>query len=318
MATENDYKHLISRQGRQFFTLEHFALFHHIENHKTDVMMANELTQHLVNMSLEAAPTTPYLMNAILALSALHLASIHGEQQAEYYSILATQLQSRSLILFNEACEELSEATCLPMFFFSNITGVQVLHQTLKGDRDDFPAFLNRFASYLHIRRGVRAIVDDWWPSIRQTLASPLTDQNDKSDKDGSLSHEAYILHKMLDQSDLSAASIQVCRNATEVVQRSFRMYHRIAKASSHRLAAIIAFPVHVGTEFVRILNQPNPEALVILAFYAVLLNWCRDAWIIEDADCFMIQAIADRLQGHWSQWLIFPVSVMNIEDSSD
>lgn len=309
-ATETDTEDFTPARNERFFSMEHLSLLHHLENNKFELLMANELTESMAIRGLEVALTTPYLMHALLALSALHLATIQPEQ-AERYSLLATELQGRSILLFNNDCEQPSETTCLPMFYFSSFTAVHVLQQTLKSNRDDFPAFLNQFSNYLLVHRGVHAIVGDWWHIIRETLGTGLSQDPGGTVNTELLDIECGPLQNMLDHSDLSTTSIQICRDATKILEKSFQMYHHIAKVSARRSASIMTFPVHVSAEFTAMIDQQKPEALIILAFYAVLLHWCRNAWIVEDAGRFIIESIAERLQGYWSQWLAFPISAL-------
>ncbi|KAH8734125.1 hypothetical protein BGZ61DRAFT_445833 [Ilyonectria robusta] len=312
---ETDTEDFTPARNDLLFSMEHLSLLHHFESSKFEVLMANELTEGMAIRGLEVALATPYLMHALLALSALHLATIQPEQ-AERYSLLATQLQGRSILLFNNDCEQPSETTCLPMFYFSSFIAVHVLQQTLKSNRNDFAAFLDQFANYLLVHRGVNAIVGDWWHIIRDAMGTELSQDPGGTVNTEDLDIECGPLQEMLDHSDLSTTSIQICRDTAKILEKSFRMYHRIAKVSTRRSASIMTFPVHVSAEFTAMIDQQKPEALIILAFYAVLLHRCRNAWIVGDAGRFIIESIAERLQGYWSQWLAFPI--LALEDDLD
>ncbi|WYZ42768.1 hypothetical protein EsH8_VI_000467 [Colletotrichum jinshuiense] len=294
----------------QFFTLEHLRLFRHfLTAMPALVAPGDEFMKPIVDMSMEVALTAPYLMDIMLAHAAMHLAEI-TPSRADHYRHQATQLQTRSLVLFNEAKEGVSEDTCIPMFLFASTVGSQVLCDTLRSNRDDFNAFLDQFAWYLSIHRGASAVIGPSWHIIRQSGAKDLLDFLE-SRQPHAQAAEAAVLHRMLDQADLGPASLEACRAAADVLANSFGIYRSIAERGSQSSSSVVSFGVHITTGFIDVLRQRRPEALVVLAYYAVLLHWCRGYWAFGDAGQFMIRSISAHLGDYWSEWLAFPISVL-------
>ncbi|KAJ0166471.1 Lysine biosynthesis regulatory protein LYS14 [Colletotrichum tanaceti] len=315
MRSDVDRQVTSSADG-QFFTLEHMRLLHHLETNMDVFMCADDLTKPLVDMNLECALNAPYLMDVLLGLSALHMADLHPDpDRADHYRHQAAQLQTRALVLFNEAKEDVSDDTCIPMFLFSSTLGAHLLCDTLRANRHDFNAFLDRFAGYLDLHRGVSAVTSRSWHVIRESGAKRFVDFLESRRSDAAPARcEVDILHRMLDrqQADLGPASLRACRDAAETLRHSYAIYRTItAERSAHQSASVMAFGVRVTTGFINVLRQRRPEALVILAFYAVLLHWCRGFWIFADAGEFLIRAVASHLGDYWSEWLAFPLSVL-------
>ncbi|WYZ36885.1 hypothetical protein EsH8_II_000391 [Colletotrichum jinshuiense] len=309
MRTEADDEVARPANG-QFFTLEHMRLLHHIETNMDTLMAADEFLKPLTDMILDAALKAPYLMDILLSLSAQHMADINPAC-ADQYRHQSTQLQTRGLMLFNEAKEVISEETCIPMFLFASTLGNQLLGDTLRSYRHDFNVFLDQFAWYLNLHRGVSAVTGRSWHIIRESGAKGFIEFLDSREPNLANVPEVDILHRMLDQADMGPSSLQACRNAAETLRHSYGIYRTISNQSAHQSASVMSFGVRVNSVFVDVLKQRRPEALVILAYYAVLVHWCRGFWLFADAGQFMIRSISAHLGDYWAEWLAFPNSVV-------
>ncbi|KAL0941403.1 Upc2 protein [Colletotrichum truncatum] len=293
----------------QFFTMEHLRLFRHFATHMPSFAGLDEFLKPIIDMTIDVALSAPYLMDVMLANAAMHLAETNPSR-ADYYRLQATQLQTRGLMLFNEAKEEISEETCIPMFLFAATVGNQTLCETLRTNRDDFNAFLDQFAWYLSLHRGVCTVTGSSWHIIRQSGAKEFLDFLDARHPQVEVP-EIGLLYRMLDQADLGPASLEACRAAADILAHAYAIYRSISERSRHQSSSVMAFGSRITTGFIDVLKQRRPEALVILAYYAVLLHWCREYWVFGDAGQFMIRSISAHLGDYWSEWLAFPNSVL-------
>ncbi|EXK80184.1 hypothetical protein FOQG_15264 [Fusarium oxysporum f. sp. raphani 54005] len=297
------------------FDLSHFALYHHLLTNRHAITSIDPSNESIISHTLDYALKAPYLMNQLLALSALHLSNPPSLQQPYYQ--LATSLQTRALALFNEERQEVSEESCVPMFLFSSLVGVHVLCDTLQGPRESFGAVLDRFITYLSIHRGVRAVTKYSWNTIKNSGLGPILQQIE--DAFPALENEIEaiaILHEMID-SNASLSSATKYHNAVSTLRRSFSLHAALEQPNRRRFDAAIAFCLDVDDEYFELLKKRQPEALVILAFFAVLLHWNRSTWIIGDGGQYLIQSITSHLGLHWAEWLQWPNSMLQDNDSS-
>ncbi|KAF4487961.1 Upc2 [Fusarium agapanthi] len=297
------------------FDLSHFALYHHLLTNRHAITSMCPSNESAISHTLDYALKAPYLMNQLLALSALHLSNPPSLQQPYYQ--LATSLQTRALALFNEERQEVSEESCVPMFLFSSLIGVHVLCDTLQGPRESFGAVLDRFITYLSIHRGVRAVTKHSWHTIKNSGLGPILQQIE--DAFPVLEHKieaTAILHEMID-SNASLSSAPKYRNAVSTLQRSFSFHAALNQPNTQRFDAAIAFCVDIDDEYLELLKKRQPEALVILAFFAVLLHWNKSTWIIGDGGQYLIQSITSHLGLHWAEWLQWPNSMLQDSNSS-
>lgn len=73
----------------------------------------------------------------------------------------------------------------------------------------------------------------------------------------------------------------------------------------------LLAWPVLITAEYVQLLRDLQPQALIIFAHYAVLLHRARNLWIIGDGGQFLIRAISECLGSEWERWLKSPISAL-------
>ncbi|KAF5593550.1 tannase [Fusarium subglutinans] len=261
------------------FDLSHFALYHHLLTNRHTITSIDPSNESVISHTLDYALKAPYLMNQVLALSALHLSNPPSLQQPYYQ--LATSLQTRALALFNEEKQEVSEESCVPMFLFSSMVGLHVLCDTLQGPRESFGAVLDRFVTYLSIHRGVRAVTKHSWDTIKTSGLGPVLQQVEDAFPALDNNIEATtILHEMVD-ANASLSSATKYHDAVSTLQRSFCLHAALSQPNRQRFDAAIAFCLDVDDEYFELLKKRQPEALVILAFFAVLLHWNRSTWII-------------------------------------
>jgi hypothetical protein len=77
-----------------------------------------------------------------------------------------------------------------------------------------------------------------------------------------------------------------------------------------------LLWPVLVSEDYATALENKTPEALVILAFYAVMigkteLKWCLNGWPRD-----VIRAVEKELAelGEWKTWLEWPLETLGLD----
>ncbi|KAI1159718.1 hypothetical protein F5B18DRAFT_664370 [Nemania serpens] len=138
--------------------------------------------------------------------------------------------------------------------------------------RSDFPAFLDKLVTSFHLCAGVRTIAGESWNSIMTQYYQQTG--LELSDK--------WIL-------ETDAAESRSLRNIT-----------------------VFRWAVIVSSDFVKLIEQRRPEALIIIAYYGILIHNARDFWVFGDAGAFMIRSITRFLGSYWAQWLAWPNEVLN------
>ncbi|KAI3572640.1 Upc2 protein [Fusarium oxysporum f. sp. albedinis] len=127
-----------TRHSGPTFTATHMTFLHYAVTNMSDFMALQVRGQPVIDAALENAYKAPYLLDQVLALSALHL-STQNVAQASSFRRQATELQTRALGLFNEAKDHISEDTYVSTSLFVSLLGLYAIttkywHRILHSD----------------------------------------------------------------------------------------------------------------------------------------------------------------------------------------
>lgn len=252
---------------------------------------------------------TPYLMNELLALAALHL-SVVRETQKEFYRHHSTQLQNHALRMFHETDSDIGMKPPVPAFLFSSVLGVHLLCDTLRFRGHGFQTFLDRFIHYLRIHRGVRAVIGGNWNQLKETSLKSILNEAETSLQ--SNTRDGQVCSRLLGL--VKAAKLGP--SITRTYEQAIEALQPLLKDSRYGTVidnkhGVLAWPIVVSLEYTDMLVHRRPEALVILAHYAVSLHSCRDMWVFGDGGRFLIQSIDQYLGPQWAEWMYWPNHVL-------
>ncbi|KZL78074.1 sterol uptake control protein 2 (Upc2 protein) [Colletotrichum tofieldiae] len=264
------------------FTATHMAFLHYAESNMSEYMALQGKVQPMIDTAVEHAHTAPYLLDQLLALSALHL-STQDVAQASSFRHQATELQTRALGLFNQAKSHISENTYMPTFIFASLLGIHVLHETLQQRQDTLSEFIDDFVKYLRLHRGVRAIIANYWQRIMQSDLKPLmyiavlSEQTDPQTP----GEETKQLRQFLESSSTSSTATEACLSALSRIQWVLDITKQEPSRLDVGTHAVMAWPLVIPDDYIEALHQHRPEALVVLAFYAATLHQYRQYWLV-------------------------------------
>lgn len=287
----------------------HVELFHNLctkTNRTFDPTGSIPYLSELLSQSIK----TPYLVNELLAFSSLHL-STQRPARREFYHFHAAQLQTHALAIFNETNPEVTQETCLQLFLFSCVLGIHMLCDTLIYRENNLDTFIPRFTHYLRLHHGVRTIIGQSWEMLNDSIVKPAFDIGRSIYKpDGPLAAGYEKLLDLVVAANLGSELTAIYRHAIETLQMCTNVADITDSETQEHLGAIngvITWPMLVKLEFSDVLEQARPEALVILAHYAVLLHRFRESWLFADSGRFLIQEIGSCLGEGWEEWMAWP-----------
>ncbi|KAI1417255.1 hypothetical protein F5Y13DRAFT_152358 [Hypoxylon sp. FL1857] len=257
-------------------------------------------------------------MDQLLALSAAHKSTLH-EDRKSLFQTEATRLQTRALAEFNAANAEISDQNCLAMFMFSVFLGHQVLFDTFSC-LDNLSMVLDKFVQCLSLHRGICTIASRSWSDIESRMYAHLSIDSapTESSQCSHQSGECADLLELIRRSDLSSPASEAYSGAIDALQLIFDRQRSEESSETRRITVIQEWPVRISTDYIALLDQRRPEALVILAYYAVLLHRARDYWAVGDAGDFLIRSIGHQLGVYWDKWLQWPKQAVGLSGTAD
>ncbi|OAA46324.1 Zn(2)-C6 fungal-type DNA-binding domain protein [Metarhizium rileyi] len=313
------------------FTAEHLALLYHITQTEDNFFITPGQDFHVLEIALRFASSHPYLIDQVLALSALHKATIAtASHDSRRFHRAATELQTRAIARFTRLSSLLppeDTESSIPRFLFAATLSLHDLADTLSSVRtlhhSQFHVFVNRFVDCFRIHHGVRAVIRPIWQHLLTSELEPLLTSTQTARlhpetaaaraQDASAGHECRALYALLDTSDLGPVTVTACRDAVDQLQWAFDL-HRNLPAPAAGPHAASAFSVTVSNDYVHVLRRLQPEAVVVLAYYGVLLHHCKHYWIFGNAGAFVVRAIAQHLGAYWQHVMAWPLRMVDAD----
>ncbi|KAI3535200.1 Upc2 protein [Colletotrichum paranaense] len=295
------------------YDLRHMELLYHFEhNLGYNQGFGDTLTrQKYQQMSLKQAFRVSFLMDELLAIAAAHKSTLPGEDQA-FYRSEATRLQTRSLSRFTVADGDLSDEDFLTVFLFSTWLGQHVLFDTFSIPAD-LPVTLDKLVHCMGLHRVVRSVVGGSWDRLRSHFDTHLG-AGSRFVQNMIIRRERYEtgnecrhLLRLFESSDLNDASKAACQEAVEHLQLMFDIHRNTDIPAGRRYSTVQEWSIRVPAEYVSLLDQRRPEALVVLAYWGVLMHKARDCWAFGAAGQNLVRSIAAHLGSYWGELLAWP-----------
>ncbi|KAH4063013.1 hypothetical protein HBH96_155990 [Parastagonospora nodorum] len=261
-----------------------------------------------LSLGLREANKTPYLLHAILAFSAQHLACLRPERAAHYLH-QAVSLQTRAISLFNASWTAVDESNCVAVLLFSSVLGHHFLAETLsKRHPDGLDAFIEHYVQCINMHRGIFVIAYSAWPLLMKSDLEPMLSMSHAFTLREPVGKDCHSLHNLINRSpDLSEDEKMATRTAINYLQLGFDVGGADVGLCQGQHQMIYNWAMLVPPMFTALLESKRPEALVVMAYYAVLLHRGKELWQVGDAGVYIFNLIWNCLGPEWEEFLKYP-----------
>lgn len=266
-----------------------------------------------------------FLLHGILAVSALHLASLRPHRQREY-TVLAAEHQDLALPLFRESVMNVDEQNCHAVFAFAIVAAGYILASS-QPTESLLDAGLGEAWGIVEwaqfVRNSYKAYTPQLWAHI---TAGPLAltiepgivdDPNDFSASPDD--HHLTELFPLLSLPPIASAEDQAemgeYRAALQELRRTYRMPHTSSTAGTYLpKSAPFAWILRVSSNFLAMLSERRPIALILLAHNCVLLKQFEPAWYINGLADRLVAIVYEHLNEGSRRWIEWPLEVVGLE----
>ncbi|KXX79199.1 Sterol uptake control protein 2 [Madurella mycetomatis] len=296
-----------------------FNLSHHIGDYTTSTSFA-----------LQTAFAHPYLLHALLAFSARHLAALtppeatpSQRRRRDEHLHLAVSLQTRAVSLFNATALQggdkaaVDRTNCVAVLLFSSVLGHHLFADTLLargslgGDGDGgegLDSFLHRYVQCMEMHRGVYAVAAAAWPLLMATEVGPTIRASASFTSRPPAGRDCDGLREVVEgAAGMSWEEREACRRAIRHLQVGFDAVAETERDVTYRFQMIFLWTMLASVEFGRLLSAKRPEALLLLGHYALLLHYGREMWQVGDAGRYVLEMVLGELGPEWHRWLEVP-----------
>ena len=272
-----------------------------------------DMVSFAARLHLEAMLMAPYVLIETLALSARRLSTLRSEKAATYAGY-AVALQTKAISLYNGvvSSERLDSTNCVPVIQFASLLGRHLLADLLARRDPSLDAFLDCYVECVRIHGGIKAIIHSAWPFLIDSDIKDFLLWAAEINSSVPVGRECDPLRALV--AECGPAFDSATHEACDTVLRLLQVgYDQMAAkpARNRRYMMVFSWSVAAPPEFTELLVRRVPEALVVLAYFAVLLHYSRDLWQVGTSGAYIIKAIAHYLGPGYDRYMAYPLSVL-------
>ncbi|CAG8425899.1 unnamed protein product [Penicillium salamii] len=308
-------------------------LMHHYSTVTCNTLTIREDARHVWRVVLPIEGySNRYLMHGILALSALHRAHLYPAQRDKYIKATAYH-QAAGLKQFRELiASPIDPSNWQPVFCFSSMIMVYVCASPVRiGER--WPAPILNMAELFSVVKGMQSIMEPWLHSLRKTQLAPLVNSvylesepliaspamMQQSLLPAGTREHLSLLHKFVDEypfteseddphtpdGSLNTNHRTDYKKALQYFENSTR---QIDLAGPHvEIGMVLMWAYSLSTRFRHDLEAYWSPALVLLAYWCVLLHLVEHSWFINGASRELLEDIEKKIHPAFKDWLAWP-----------
>ncbi|KAF2167761.1 hypothetical protein M409DRAFT_21912 [Zasmidium cellare ATCC 36951] len=266
------------------------------------------------NLMIKTAFKYHFVLHEMLGLAAL---SKHLSCPNETYKALAASFQEKAIAGLDDILTKVDSENCVAVITFAHLIGVHSFCDTFSmGPNVTFSDFLEALIGSAQLLRGINAVVRPFWSDLAATevgefMKDAIARRDSYADRPGD---ETASLLMLIQNADISESSRQTYGDTIVWLQRCFDEVR--ALEPEHRATTNTAFVwlIMSSPAYLQLLDEARPEALVILANFAVVLHYRRDCWAIGNSGYTLLRSIMSHLGRQWKQWLVWPQSQIGID----
>jgi hypothetical protein len=261
----------------------------------------------------------PFLLHAILACSALHLAYKYPAQQGQYL-VEASSHQNIAMPQFRSAIENVDSDNCHSILVFSHLLVIY----SFALERQDERLFIvegnetDVSPSWLHFLRNGCLMVCSVWDLIEDGPVKELASQWEvpiEISEEGKLPLVDHLLSVIPSQDSQYAWSVEECRLYTNTAIELGQAFActRTLDEKFTTWDALRIWPMLISLGFMNLLNNWHPGALILLCHYCILLKKLEAHWYFEGRATRLLTTIFKHLDTRWHCFVKWPLEEIGI-----
>jgi hypothetical protein len=306
------------------FTMLDMELIHFFLTESADQFKGYYLPKMFKTAIMQISFQYPFLLHEMLSLAALHIAHSQPERKS-YYLLAADSHTTTGLSLFQQEIRRgVNETNCHACFAFSTMLFTQAwASQDLsKPNYLFFPpteGTAEGQVQWVKLIRGTHTILEGKWGILAQgPLAGLFTrwDALDENRDDPITEEEEWQLRNVREAWIVSARTQEeknILDGALRKLQRVMSMLSNHQDIGKHPI--IMSWFSTISDEYIKMLEQRTPEAVLIAIYYCVPLRLLDTAWWMKGKARNLLETLLGVLGEGWTRWTKWPLEKVMEED---
>jgi len=303
-----------AQDGGAVLDMSNLELLHH---YTTVTYLSLTGTDHMEVWQIaipKMAIQYPFLMHELLAVSALHMAYLTPSREDELLT-KASRCEALALPSFRALTSDITRENCHAAFAFAGfiITSSLASARSLR-NQDPILAAQGDLPHWLHLLRGIHLLLGSKWDWLLDGPFAPLVDVKKypvpytRNPYDHCLSTLVSLVTPSTLTPNEDREKLLVCYEALD----ELRMTSSLPFSPNMTLdtkSAVYIWPGRMSHEYLQLIRDREPEALVILAHYCVMLEEVDiQGWYLTGLARKMVESIDQILGPKWRAWIDWPL----------
>lgn len=257
-----------------------------------------------------------FLLRGILAVSAFHLGYLHPERKAEY-ELIGTTHQSIGLTEFQDTLALVDESNCHALFAFSCLLIVLSFASSTK---DTSREFSTGVLPWFYLLRGAHIVLNMHAETIQTSFLKPLLDEMAHIENTAAYrfpdTDQITKLFRICSSAEHDKDTAQAYDLAIHSLLSTFIQASLLKARGRGTVLATFVWPINLSPKFLDLLSEQQPEAMIILAHYCVLIHWGEgkcgtESWFIEGWAKYMLETVKESIPAAWQEQLQWPIMMI-------
>lgn len=278
----------------------------------------------------QLACSHPFVMHAMLSLAALHLAYLNRLDKTKHMADAAHH-HTKGLQGFHEALGSMGSGNSDALFIWSilNLLYVFGMSGRLSDDVEGVPGHISRKdrilgAEWIPMMRGIDAVLRPTYQYVKSGPLSHFMSLGNWVQLDPDKSPDPNDEHFSRIRSTWEGSvDAQTYDEALQLLRKSRLFISQFDNLDAEALmewgfnstwAGPFLFIHFAPQEYLTLLQQRQPPALILFAFFGTLLHTMDDCWFMGGWGRCIVEAINDLLESYWRTWIAWPAEVVGLQ----
>jgi hypothetical protein len=287
-------------------------LLHNYSTHTSSTLQSDPMLKNIMRVSVpQLGLEYEFVMRGVLALSAIHLARFKPDRR-DFYISQAMEHHQTGLRLATSILPNITEENCSAVYIFSALT----LYFTLASPRKPGDFLImgeNGISDWLFLLKGTNFIIQASQESLYKGPFGPmfLNGKRREDFRQAQLSSHPpeedplSDLHYLVSKTVTSPHHLAILTSAIDDLRKSFIVY---SQGIVFETSDIFIWLFRVQDDYLELLKRHSQEALVIFAYFCVILKRLDHHWWIEGWSTHLVEKIWGILDEEHRLWVRWPI----------
>ena len=255
------------------------------------------------NMPFYDGMTYPFVLDAILAVAALHKAYIEPQNNGKYTSACLFY-QHVCMRAYSQQLTDINHDNCHAMFAVSSLINVLTIAMSRGSSSLVATSPLETLFTTFKLLRGIQVVLHGNFDTVRSAHYKEIFSVPDVP-PDAVVSPEvAHAMKELLrlasdGTNETEPDRVEVYKSSVETLEKHFLEVEQV-----QNFGAVIAWPLALHETATELLRARDPMMMLIFVHYGVLYLHIHERWWAHNFGCRLIWELSDCLHALNASWL--------------